>query len=165
MGKPTTCLLVMAFCSIMKVKEEAKRLLHEKLPDQWQRYILVKWNVLSWEIWILEEIGDMPKITLKPCGTCYKWTSLTILSLPQGSCIVFANSLKNHSHLLAKKSFGKAKEIMKLAKKKALKLFGSKSIPSIIVRLKWNNLWVMPPKPKVHLDGLQKCLLMNWLMI
>ena len=57
--KPTTCLLVMAFCSIMKVQEEAKRLLHEKLPDQWQRYILVKWNVLNWEIWILEGIKSI----------------------------------------------------------------------------------------------------------
>ena len=43
----------------MKVQEEAKRLLHEKLPDQWQRYILVKWNVLNWEIWILEGIKSI----------------------------------------------------------------------------------------------------------
>ena len=61
----------------MKVQEEAKRLSHEKLPDQWQRYILVKWNVLNWEIWILEGIdktdfkilifieSDLPKLVFR----------------------------------------------------------------------------------------------------
>ena len=77
-----TSMHVTASFSIMKVQEEVKLLLLEKLQEVLQGLIPVLINVFILGILIHNEIGDMLEIMFICNGLCYNKMSQKILLLP-----------------------------------------------------------------------------------